>query len=316
MRNGWINKANVDGIVYEHKLRLKECGPNTKNPGQQFITGDVTVAVSDDMLTTVPVNFGFITEFFNKKNDDGTPKRNTTFDLLKRLIDNNETIANPAYGKNGALRISIQGEVECNDFCLRDSGELVAQRRLRGVFAHVGSPTDKMGATFETDMLIKSYTEREMEDEENYGILDGYVFNWRNDFMPVTYNVRIPAAMKYFDKADISQAEPLLTRLQGKIVSNTVERTVEEEGAFGEPIVKSTSSTFRSWDIFFAAKDPYEFGEDEVMTKNDIKAGMKIREEKLAGIKADWESRKENASAFAAPASSAPAADDDEDFAF
>lgn len=316
MRNGWINKANVDGIVYEHKLRLKECGPNSKNPGLQFITGDVIVAVDEDMLTTVPVNFGFITEFFNKKNDDGTPKRNTTFDLLKRLIDNNETVSNPAYGKMAALRISIQGEVECNDYARRDDGELVAQRRLRGAFAHVGSPTDTMGATFETDILIKSYVERDMEDEDNYGVLNGYVFNYRNDFMPVTYNVRIPAAMKYFDKKDISQAEPLLTRLQGKIVSNTVERTVEEEGAFGEPVVKPTTSTFRSWDIFFAAKEPYEFGEEEVMTKSDIKAGMKVREEKLAGIKADWESRKNNASAFEAPATSATVEDDDEDFAF
>ena len=33
------NESHVEGYVYEHKLEMKESGPNSKNPGTEFISG-------------------------------------------------------------------------------------------------------------------------------------------------------------------------------------------------------------------------------------------------------------------------------------
>lgn len=285
MRN-WKNSVEVNGYVYSHTLQVKKTGEHSRVPGTEFITGTVHVAIDDEMLTVIPVNFGYVTEFFNKKNSDGTQKKNDTFALLKRLIDNNEVVENVAYGAAGAMHIRIQGDIECNDFISRKTGELVSTQRIRGGFAHTGYTSDEKMARFKTDMLITNYAEKEPENgDPAYGTLSGYVFNFRNDFMPVKFTVRIEGGMKYFEDQDISTAEPMLTNVWGDIVNTTVERKVEVETAFGAPSVSSTTKSFRSWDIAGASYEPYDFGAEEVMTREDVQAGLKAREEKLAGLK-------------------------------
>lgn len=285
MRN-WKNSIEVNGYVYSHTLQLRKSGEHSRVPGMEFITGTVNVAIDNEMLTVIPVNFGYVTEFFNKKNSDGTRKKNDTFALLKRLIDNNETVENIAYGAAGAMHIRIQGDIECNDFVSRKTGELVSAQRIRGGFAHTGYTSDEKMARFKTDMLITNYVEREPENgDPAYGTISGFVFNYRNDFMPVKFTVRGEGGMKYFEDQDISNAEPMLTQVWGDIVNTTVERKVEIETAFGAPSVSSTTKSFRSWDVTGAACEPYDFGAEEVMTREDVQNGLNMREEKLAGLK-------------------------------
>lgn len=292
MRN-WKNSVEVNGYVYSHTLQVKKTGEHSRVPGTEFITGTVNVAIDDEMLTVIPVNFGYVTEFFNKKNSDGTQKKNDTFALLKRLIDNNEVVENIAYGAAGAMHIRIQGDIECNDFISRKTGELVSTQRIRGGFAHTGYTSDEKMARFKTDMLITNYAEKESEDGEPlYGTLSGYVFNYRNEFMPVKFTVRVEKGMKYFEDQDIA-AEPMLTHVWGNIVNTTVERKIEVETAFGAPYVSSTTKSFRSWDVS-ASYEPYDFGEEEVMTMEDVKAGLKAREEKLANLKKNQKDSIEN----------------------
>lgn len=292
MRN-WKNSVEVNGYVYSHTLQVKKTGEHSRVPGTEFITGTVNVAIDDEMLTVIPVNFGYVTEFFNKKNADGTQKKNDTFALLKRLIDNNEVVENIAYGAAGAMHIRIQGDIECNDFISRKTGELVSTQRIRGSFAHTGYTSDKKMARFKTDMLITNYAEKESEDGEPlYGTLSGYVFNYRNEFMPVKFTVRVENGMKYFEDQDVA-AEPMLTNVWGEIVNTTVERKIEAETAFGAPSVSSTTKSFRSWDVL-CAYEPYDFGEEEVMTMEDVKAGLKAREEKLANLKKNQKDSIEN----------------------
>ena len=38
-----VNKAHVEGVVYEHKLQAKVTGENSKNPGTEYITGEIRV---------------------------------------------------------------------------------------------------------------------------------------------------------------------------------------------------------------------------------------------------------------------------------
>jgi len=41
------NACHIEGVLYDHKLELRESGPNSKNPGTQYITGTVDVATDD-----------------------------------------------------------------------------------------------------------------------------------------------------------------------------------------------------------------------------------------------------------------------------
>ena len=57
-----INTTHIEGLLYEHKLELKESGPNSKNPGTKFISGTVDIATDDAGITIVPVHFTYVTE--------------------------------------------------------------------------------------------------------------------------------------------------------------------------------------------------------------------------------------------------------------
>ena len=52
-----INATHIEGLLYEHKLELRESGPNSKNPGTQFIMGTVDIATDDACTNIVPVHF-------------------------------------------------------------------------------------------------------------------------------------------------------------------------------------------------------------------------------------------------------------------
>lgn len=75
------NESHVEGYVYEHKLEMKESGPNSKNPGTEFISGTLSVATDDEMLNVVQVHFTYVTAVTAK----GKP--NNTFNVLQSIID-------------------------------------------------------------------------------------------------------------------------------------------------------------------------------------------------------------------------------------
>ena len=41
MRNNWKNVVYVEGYVYNFSLFANVAGPNSKNPGQEYINGTV-----------------------------------------------------------------------------------------------------------------------------------------------------------------------------------------------------------------------------------------------------------------------------------
>lgn len=53
MKKKLINSTHIEGYVYEHKLELKVSGPNSKNPGTEFINGTLSIATDDDMMNVV-----------------------------------------------------------------------------------------------------------------------------------------------------------------------------------------------------------------------------------------------------------------------
>ena len=58
-----INTCHIEGLLYEHKLELRESGPKSKNPGTQFIMGTVDIATDDKLTNVVSVHYSVITRF-------------------------------------------------------------------------------------------------------------------------------------------------------------------------------------------------------------------------------------------------------------
>ena len=67
MINKPINKNHIEGYVYEHDLKLKVTGPNTKAPGTQFINGELKVA-TDEACTNIISVFLLIDMLANSLN--------------------------------------------------------------------------------------------------------------------------------------------------------------------------------------------------------------------------------------------------------
>jgi len=274
MKNNFENSVNVRGWVFNHTLAKK-----VSRKGVEYIGGSINVATDVDAVNVVPVNFMYVVPTFK----NGKP--NATYSFLEQIINENNT-----YEMNGAsaTKIRIDGDVECNDFVTRE-GEMASPKRVRGSFAHpeTGDIATVGCATFKTDMLIEGYQEVEVENGDNYGRIRGYVFNFRNDFLPVEYTIRTAGGMSYFEKADISISEPMLTKVWGNIVCTTIENRTETENAFGAPTVNITTRTLRAWDIEGASVDPMEFGDESIMTAEDVTKGKADREQHLAEVRAN-----------------------------
>lgn len=295
MKNNFENKVDVRGWVFNHTLAKK-----VSKKGVEYIGGSINVATDVDAVNVIPVNFMYVTSTFK----NGKP--NTTYSFLEQLIDENNT-----YEMNGtkATKIRIDGDIECNDFVTRE-GEMASPKRIRGSFAHpeTGDIATVGCAKFKADILIEGYREVEVENGDNYGQIRGYVFNFKNDFLPVDLTIRTKPGMGYFEKADISVSEPMLTKVWGNIVCTTIENRTETENAFGAPTVNITTRTLRAWDIEGASVEPMEFGDEDYMTAADVTKGKADREQHLAEVRAnhdEYQKSKDNVFASEVPSVSA-----------
>lgn len=281
MKDNFENAVDVRGWVFNHNLAKK-----VSKKGVEYIGGSINVATDKDAVNVVPVNFMYVTPTWK----NGKP--NTTYNFLEQIINENNT-----YELNGdrATKVRIDGDIECNDFVTRE-GEMASPKRVRGSFAHpeTGDIATVGCAKFKADMLIEGYQEVEVENGDNYGRIRGYVFNFKKDFLPVELTIRTAAGMGYFEKAEISVSEPMLTKVWGNIVCTTIEKRTETENAFGAPTVNITTRTLRAWDIEGASVDPMEFGDESTMTAEDVTKGKADREQYLAEVRANHDEFQKN----------------------
>lgn len=265
------NRVEVNGYLYSHNLEKK-----VSRKGVEYIGGNIEVATDNDLLNIVRVTFTYVTAITS------TGKESSTYALLEKIIGESKTVQN--VGKDSATFVRVQGDIEKNDYVSNQTGDMVEQTRIRGSFVNEGS-RGEMCAKFDADMLISGYDERESADGSTYGVIKGYVFNFRNDFLPVQFNVPASSGgMEYFSGENISNDNPLLTHIWGNITTTVI--AVESESAFG---VRASSRQLRSWDIAGASGTPYEFGDESIMTYDDIKAGLQARADHLAEVRAQYE---------------------------
>lgn len=169
---------------------------------------------------------------------------------------------------------------------------------------------------FKLDMVIAATTLQEVEDGDDYLNLRGYAFNFRNDVIPVTLTVRDKGGIKYFEDADISNANPMVTQIWGKIVSTTQKIEHEVESAWGAPQVEYTTRTLRAWDVIGCSPEPMEWDDESTITVAEFKEALQRRETQKAEAKARQEERQnKNSAGFPAAGSenksASPTADSD-----
>lgn len=280
------NSAHIEGYVYEHKLELKESGPNSKNPGTEFISGTLGIATDDELLNVVQVHFTYVTAVTSK----GKP--NNTFNVLQSIIDG-RIGSIMEHGKENAGKVRIDSAIGLNEWYDKD-GKLVSVRRNEGGFIHQTQELNdpKKRATFDVDMVITNVHRVEADEERNTPekvIVKGCIFDFRNSLLPVEFSVYQPyapaAALDYFENLGASSKTPVFTHLQGVQVSRTVVKRIEEESAFGEPIIKETKSSQRDMVINWASPETYEWDAEETLLATEFSEVIAAREVYLADVK-------------------------------
>lgn len=296
------NKEVIKGRIYQHSLALKESGPNSKNPGTKYIAGNLEIAVDEEGINVIPVHFTYVTATYAKSG-----KKNDTFDVLTKIIDSGSTwIEN---GKDAATLVEVSGSLALNDFINRDD-ELISAKVNEGSFVNFIT-VDKLGEeskrnTWRADMLINNVQVVEANEEKHidndYVVVKGAVFNFRNELLPMEFVVRTEGGMKYFEDLGVSPKEPVYTKVWGRINCTTSKSEVVEDTAFGEAAVRTYERKTKEWTITGAAKVPYDFGDEKVMTAEELTAAMQARQTVIADVRKRNEEYKASQNAVATSA--------------
>lgn len=297
-----INTTTIEGILYQHDLNLKVSGENSKNPGTQYINGTIEIATDDACTNIVPVHFTYVTATTSKGNT------NQTYGILKNIIDG-------VYGtkmKDGAdkaAKVRVNSAIGLNEFYSDRNGkeELVSVKRNEGGFVNIIDELsdEKLRSTFKTDMVINKTRRVEADEERDLPermYIEGAIFNFRGDLLPVTYTAINPAAMDYFESLDISPTAPVFTCVWGRQESKTIVRRIVEESAFGEDSVREVTSNRKDFVITGALTSPYVWDDESSITAQEISEALANREVALATMKKNQEEYRAQRNGAAAPA--------------
>ena len=300
-----INQTHISGYLYEHKLELRESGPNSKNPGTKFIMGTVDIATDEACTNIVPVHFTYVTATTAKGST------NATFTALMNIIDGKfgTVMAN---GKDNAVKLRIDSALGLNEFYTDRNGteELVSAKRNEGGFVHTVDALEEdenARNTFKCDMLITNVKEVEADPEKNLpakAIVRGAIFDFRGALMPVEFSAVNPGAINYFLGLDASNANPTFTCVWGRQISETVVKQLRTESAFGEDEIREVKNTRKDFVITGASREPYTWDEEGVLTAAEVAEAVAARETYLATIKARQDEYKASKNA-ATPAAAA-----------
>ena len=276
------NTERVEGYIYQHDLTVKQVqNQSSDNFGKDFIAGNIEVATDDECLNVIKVHFTYVTP----TNKSGAENR--TYSVLKKIIDENKTIT--AVGKENATKVRIDTALALNDF-YNQNDELVSAKTNEGGFVTIinelGEPKERN--RFTVDMVITGVTHVDADAEkkiDEHALVRGAIFNFRNDLLPVEFKVKNAEGIKYFEGLGATNAEPIYTKVWGDIVSETTTTTQEVESAFGEAAVRTYRNTSKEWVITGTAKVPYDFGDESILTADELQKASADRQVYLADVK-------------------------------
>lgn len=280
-----INTVTITGRIFEHDLAIKTVqNQSSANFGKEFINGTIHIAVDDEGLNVIPVSYTYVTATTK------AGKENATYNVLKKIIDSDKTWVK--VGKDEAMIIKAEPALALNDFYGRD-GNLVSAKRAEGGFVTEVSampPADSGKLNdFTVDMVITGVRRIEADPEKNinedYAIVKGAAFNFRNDLLPIELTLRDPQGIDFLEGMDISSKQPFYTKVWGKINCTTIKTQQVEESAWGAPKVTYTERKSREWLLTGLKGAGYEFGEENVLTVDELIKAQQDREVHLADVK-------------------------------
>ena len=275
------NNVKISGRVYDHNLAVKVTGATSKSRNTQYINSTIDVATDENCLNIVTINFTYVT--LTKK---------STYNNLKEIIDTNKTIL--TVGKDNATKVSINGSIGLNEFYTNRNGgeELVSAKRIEGSFVNIIknlSNTDTDRNSFECDMLINGIREVEANPEknidENYLVIKGAIFNFKNELLPIEFNIKNKDGIGYFESLEASSKNLVFTKVWGKINCQNITIKKTMESAFGEPVVKEYERKDKEWLVTGANPEIYPLGDENCLTAEEISKALADREIHLAEIK-------------------------------
>ena len=299
-----INTTHIEGWLYQHALSLKVTGEKSKNPGTQFINGTIDVATNDAMTNIVTIHFSYVTPTYAKS---GSP--NATFNALQNII-NGVTCNVIEHGADRAAKIRIDSQVGLNEFWStrnNPEGEVVSQIRNEGGFIHVVqtvAAAEGLRDIFKTDMIVTGVRRIEADPtrgREEKVEIKGYVFDFRNALLPVTYYA-YGGGMDHFEALEASVNNPVFLCVNGHQVSKTVTTVRESENSgWGETFAQEVTSTQREF-VVTGADSPYEWDTEESITAQEYKEALQNREMAIAEIKSRQEEYEASKAQTQAPA--------------
>ena len=313
----FINTEKIEGYVYStgkdfNQLGERVTGENSKNPGTKYIAGDLDIVVDETGINVVTVHYSYVTEFYN------SGKPNSTYKVLKEIIDNPERTWIKG-GKENAFKVQCTGvSLGVNDFIGSDGSKVAALRNENG-FCSIINEFDEQSQRnfFKMDMLVTKVTRVEADPEKNiekdYATISGCVFGYGPKIIPATFIMKNEAGIKYFENLDVSNANPTFTNVWGEINCSTEKIVKKEESAFGEAAVQVYDKKVKEYVITGGKPVPYDFGDEDVLTKEDVMQMSQERQVMLAEVEKRYnESKAKKAAKSTASVTTVP----DGDFVF
>lgn len=296
------NSVHIEGYVYQHDLVKKTVqNQQSENFGKEFISGNVEVAIDEEGTNVLKVHFSYVVPTTKK----GT--RNATYYELVKIMEGASWIA---HGKESALKVKIDTSIALNDFYV-DDGTLVSAKVNEGGFVTVVDvlcPEERRN-TFKADMLMTGTQLIEREGVEDVFLLKGAVFNFKNDLLPVEFIVRNAEGVRYFDNLEPTSADPKYMKVFGVINNKAIQIPVKEGTEWGAGVVSYKEIRDKSY-VVTGSNPPYEFGETNTMTVEELKTAIQNREIHLADVKRKREEYKAQQAAtntFGGATAAAPA---------
>lgn len=292
----FINSIKVEGYVYGtgsnfNQLAERVTGETSKNPGTKYISGDLEIATDEAGLNIVTIHYTYVTEKYK------SGAANKTYTALKKIIDNPDKTWLSG-GKENAIKVQCTGgAIAVNDFIGSDGTKVAALRNENGFCNIVTELNEKEEErnTFSTDMLITKVTHIDADPEKgiknDYTTVSGCIFGYGPKIVPATFIIRNAGGMKYFEDLDASPSNPTFTKVWGRITSHIEKIERKEESAFGEAAIQTFERKTKEYCITGTAKTIYDFGDEEVLTAEDIVKMNQERQVMLAEVEERYKER-------------------------
>ena len=118
----------------------------------------------------------------------------------------------------------------------------------------------------------------------------------------MTFKVVNPQGMNYFESLDATNTDPVFIKVWGRIINRTTRVEKVEESAFGDAAVTSYERKVKEWIITGVAKEAYDYGDENILTTEEVTNAMQDRQVLLAEVKRQNEEYKASKATASFPA--------------